>query len=422
MPIVVYRTGDDVSTDVIYPGRFMATVLPTETPQFAFADDAAFNAKLKAKQILPGSAIVGGQNFGCGSSREQAVSCLKGYDLLILARGFARIFLQNAINLGLRLVVCPGIEAAVGDELELNNGEVINTTSGRRFPITPMPVARQAIADAGGLIAYTRNRLLKAARAPKAEAWIKGGDARCAVEPKPVAQPLRVVLLGAPGVGKGTQAELLSARFGACQLSTGDIFRAAKTLQECERTPAMTAALGYMKRGALVPDETVVALVAERSGCLRCGGGFLLDGFPRTVAQAEELDRVLAAQQVELGAVLSYELPIERIVARLSGRRTCAKCKAVFHIEARPPKQAGICDHCGAELQQREDDRPEAVRVRMEAYEQSTAPLAEFYRRRGLLVRIAAEGTPEDIFERTAAALEEVKKNTLKERKPGIPA
>ena len=108
MPTVVFKVGDDVSTDVIYPGRYMATVLPTETPQFAFADETAFNAKLKAKQVPPGSILVGGKNFGCGSSREQAVSCLKGHELIIVAKSFARIFLQNAINLGLRMIVCPG--------------------------------------------------------------------------------------------------------------------------------------------------------------------------------------------------------------------------------------------------------------------------------------------------------------------------
>ena len=114
MPNVVFKVGDDVSTDVIYPGRYMATVLPTETPQFAFADETAFNAKLKAKQVAPGNILVGGKNFGCGSSREQAVSCLKGHELIIVANDFARIFLQNGINLGLRMIVCPGIEASEG--------------------------------------------------------------------------------------------------------------------------------------------------------------------------------------------------------------------------------------------------------------------------------------------------------------------
>jgi 3-isopropylmalate/(R)-2-methylmalate dehydratase small subunit len=165
MSKVAYKVGNDVSTDVIYPGRYMATVLPTETPQFAFVDDAAFNAKLKAKQVPPGSFLAAGQNFGCGSSREQAVSCLKGHELVIVAKGFARIFLQNGINLGLRMVVCPTIEAAEGDELELVADAIINKTSGQSFPIEPMPKSRQAILDAGGLIPYTRQRLAQGAGA-----------------------------------------------------------------------------------------------------------------------------------------------------------------------------------------------------------------------------------------------------------------
>ncbi len=157
---VVLALGGDVSTDVIYPGRYMATVLPSETPQYAFADLGAFNAKLKAGAVPAGSAVVAGKNFGCGSSREQAVSALKGHELVIVAESFARIFLQNAINLGLRLVEAPGVTAAEGDELSIGVAEVVNLTSGRRFAVRPLPAARQAIIDAGGLIAYTRRRLL----------------------------------------------------------------------------------------------------------------------------------------------------------------------------------------------------------------------------------------------------------------------
>jgi adenylate kinase len=198
---------------------------------------------------------------------------------------------------------------------------------------------------------------------------------------------------------------MLCEKLGACHLSTGDIFRAAKTINECERTPTLTAALEYMRKGELVPDETVLALVAERSKCLRCKGGFLLDGFPRTVAQAEALEKLLAEQKLGLNAVVSYELPLEQVVARLGGRRTCPGCKAVFHIDARPPKVPGICDHCGGKLYQREDDRPESIRVRMAAYETSTAPLTDFYRKRGLLISVAAQGAPELILEKTLKAL-----------------
>jgi adenylate kinase len=215
------------------------------------------------------------------------------------------------------------------------------------------------------------------------------------------------VLLGAPGIGKGTQAELLCQGLGTCHLSTGDVFRAAKSQCACERTPALDAALEFMRRGELVPDSTVLDMVRERMHCLICQGGFLLDGFPRTVVQAEALGSMLKEQNVFLEAVLTYDLPIEKVVARLSGRRTCAGCKAVFHVSARPSKVAGVCDHCGGKLYQREDDQPGAIRVRMQAYETSTAPLIDYYRRRNLLVSISAEGSPEQIYQRSVAALNE---------------
>ena len=158
---VVLKLGDDVSTDIIYPGRFMATVLPAETPQYAFVDNTEFNRKLKAKEIPPGGAIVAGKNFGCGSSREQAVSTLKGHELCVVAKNIARIFLQSAINLGLNIVICPDIEAGEGDELEIARGKVLNRNSGKSFTIEPLPKARQAIIDAGGLIPYTRKLLTR---------------------------------------------------------------------------------------------------------------------------------------------------------------------------------------------------------------------------------------------------------------------
>ncbi len=158
---VVLKLGKDISTDDIYPGRFMATVLPTETPQFCFHDRTEFNAQLKAGAIPAGSVVVADENFGCGSSREQAVSTIRGHELVIVARSIARIFLQNAINLGLNLVICPTIEAEAGDELELASGRVLNRTSGRDFAVEPLPPARQAIVDAGGLIPYTRKKMLE---------------------------------------------------------------------------------------------------------------------------------------------------------------------------------------------------------------------------------------------------------------------
>ena len=161
MAKVVLKLGDDISTDIIYPGRYMATVLPSETPQYAFADTSEFNNRLKNGEILAGSVIVAGRNFGCGSSREQAASCLKGPELVVVARHFARIFLQNSINLGLRTIICPDIEAVLGDEMEVINGKIFNRTSGKSFDVVPLPKARQAIINAGGLIPFTRQLLLQ---------------------------------------------------------------------------------------------------------------------------------------------------------------------------------------------------------------------------------------------------------------------
>jgi adenylate kinase len=240
---------------------------------------------------------------------------------------------------------------------------------------------------------------------PNREAWLKGGTAECDVLPGTPRRTRRLVLLGAPGVGKGTQAELLSDHFGSCQLSTGDVFRAAKKTDACERSPKLNEALEFMKRGELVPDTTVLGIVRERAKCLRCQGGFLLDGFPRTVAQAEALAALLKEEGVGVDAVLSYELPIERIVARLGGRRTCEQCKAVFHVESIPPRVEGVCDHCGGPLIQREDDRPESIRVRMDAYERSTRPLIDYYAKQNLLLTVSAEGSPQEIFARTLQQL-----------------
>jgi adenylate kinase len=167
----------------------------------------------------------------------------------------------------------------------------------------------------------------------------------------------------------------------------------------------MTAALDYMRRGALVPDSTVWEMVRERAGCLRCRGGFILDGFPRTLSQAESLAELMNSEGWSLAAVINYELPIAEIVDRLSGRRTCQQCKAVYHITRKPSQTAGVCDRCGGHLYQRDDDRAESVTVRMDAYQSSTEPLIDFYRRAGLLLSVEATGTPEAICERTLAAL-----------------
>ncbi len=235
-------------------------------------------------------------------------------------------------------------------------------------------------------------------------AWLQGPSAQCEV-PESEQSPCRLVLLGAPGVGKGTQADLLNQKLQACHLSTGDVFRAAASRSECELSPAMRAATEYMRRGELVPDATVWEMVRERSACLHCGGGFILDGFPRTLAQAESLKQLMEDEGLALTAVVNYDLPTSEIVARLSGRRTCKQCKAVFHVTERPPKVEGLCDRCGGNLFQREDDRPESIKVRLEAYDRSTAPLIDFYQKLGLLLQVDASGTPDDICAKTLAGL-----------------
>jgi adenylate kinase len=242
-------------------------------------------------------------------------------------------------------------------------------------------------------------------RRPDRKAWFEAGEPSCAPAPDPRLRPWRLALLGPPGVGKGTQAEILSGRLGPCHLSTGDLFRRSGEMQPCERTPALERALQAMQGGHLVSDDTVLALVRERGRCLHCRGGFLLDGFPRTLAQAEALDALLREERLALDAVLSYELALPAIASRLEKRRTCASCRAIYHLEARPPARDGVCDHCGGALAQREDDRRETVEVRLATYTRETEPLRAYYASRGLLRPVAAEGTPAEIYERTLLVL-----------------
>lgn len=224
---------------------------------------------------------------------------------------------------------------------------------------------------------------------------------------RPVRRAYRLILLGAPGVGKGTQAELLKDRFGACHLSTGDIFRSARNKLATELTPGMATAIEYMHRGELVPDDIVVRVVSECTAQLTCPYGFLLDGFPRTVTQAEALKGILARHALKLDAVLDYELPRDQVLRRISGRRLCSKCGISYHVESRRPKVSGFCDNCGAVVIQRDDDREEAVAVRLETYASRTAPLIDFYRREGILVTVQCGPTPDVTFARTLTGLGE---------------
>ena len=212
---------------------------------------------------------------------------------------------------------------------------------------------------------------------------------------------MRLVLLGPPGSGKGTQAQRLVERYKIPQISTGDIFRQAVR----DQTELGKRAKEYMDRGELVPDEVVVGMVEERLGQSDCKNGFILDGFPRTIAQAEALDKLLAGKGEKLDAVLEISVPDEEVVKRLSGRRTCRQCGAMYHIEFNPPKEPGKCDKCGGELYQRDDDKEEVIKSRLQVYHSQTAPLIEYYQKEGLLNKIDGLGGIEEVFARIVDAL-----------------
>jgi adenylate kinase len=214
---------------------------------------------------------------------------------------------------------------------------------------------------------------------------------------------MRVVLVGAPGAGKGTQAKFLGKHYGVPSISTGDIFRA----NIAEQTELGLAAKRYMDDGGLVPDQVTIDIVRDRLQHSDTSGGFLLDGFPRTLPQAEALQEMLEELGTPLDAVLEMQVNVDEAVRRISGRRICAKCGHVAHIEFDPPKVEGVCDACGGALFQRDDDLPETVRTRLEVYLRDTSPLVGFYDDLGLLVPIHAEGRVEDITPRVIAALDE---------------
>jgi len=211
----------------------------------------------------------------------------------------------------------------------------------------------------------------------------------------------RVVLLGPPGAGKGTQAKLLQDEFGAVQISTGDILRKAVA----DQTPLGQQAAGFINSGALVPDSVIVNLVAERLKEPDCARGFLLDGFPRTIPQAESLDEILKNAGQNLNCVLSVQVAQDIIVERLAGRRTCRQCGALCHVVFSPPKVEGVCDRCGGELYQREDDKEQTIANRLQVYEKQTAPLVQYYRERGLLRAIDGTGEIDQIRARVIGAL-----------------
>lgn len=205
---------------------------------------------------------------------------------------------------------------------------------------------------------------------------------------------MRLILLGAPGVGKGTQAKKLQDQFGIPQISTGDILRAAVR----DKTELGMAAKAYMDRGELVPDDVIIGIIRERISQPDCEKGFILDGFPRTIPQAEALDAMLAEMKLNLDVVLEIYVDPEKIVQRLTNRRVCSECGAVFNLLTNPPPADGKCPNCGGEIIQRDDDKEETVRNRLAVYNKQTAPLKEFYSKKGILKTINGDDTIEEVY------------------------
>ena len=215
----------------------------------------------------------------------------------------------------------------------------------------------------------------------------------------------RVIFLGAPGAGKGTQARRLAAGSGVPQVATGDMLREAAAAG----TPLGREAKRFMDQGALVPDEVVIGLVDERLSRPDAGKGYVLDGFPRTVAQAEALDALLRRLGQDLDRVVFFDVSRDELLRRLTGRRVCRQCGTAFHLVSAPPKAAGRCDQCGGELYQRDDDAEATVGRRLDVYQTQTAPLLDYYRKRGLLVRVAGEGPVDQV----AAAIQKAVKEPV---------
>jgi len=209
---------------------------------------------------------------------------------------------------------------------------------------------------------------------------------------------MNIVLLGPPGVGKGTYAGRLSERYGIPHISTGDILR-----EEIKRDSELGRKVKkYVERGELVPDSIIIEVIKERLAADDCRKGFILDGFPRTLNQARALDNI-----VRVDVVFNFVAPKEVIIERLSGRRICRKCGAIYHIRYKPPKKPGVCDICGGELYQREDDKPEVIERRLEVYKEQTAPLIDYYSRKGLLVDIDASKEADEVIAQCERILRE---------------
>lgn len=212
---------------------------------------------------------------------------------------------------------------------------------------------------------------------------------------------MRLIFLGPPGAGKGTQSQMLAGRFGIPQVSTGDILRQAVA----NKTDLGALAKSYMDSGGLVPDEVIVGIVSERIKSVDCAAGYILDGFPRTVKQAEKLDEALRSNGSVIDAVLNIVVDEEQLVSRLSGRRVCSECQRAFHLETNPPRKSDVCDGCGSHLVVRADDESATVRKRLEVYRTQTAPLVSYYERQSLLRNIEGVGEINEISARIDSAL-----------------
>jgi len=212
----------------------------------------------------------------------------------------------------------------------------------------------------------------------------------------------RVVLLGAPGAGKGTQAKMLIEKFKIPQISTGDILRKAVA----DGTPLGKEAKVIMDSGGLVSDKIVLGLVEERLKQPDCKNGFILDGFPRNTAQAEALDKILTASGMPLTVALNIDVDLNDLLKRLTGRRTCKSCQQMFNIYFSAPKQSGICDKCGGALFQRDDDKEETIKKRLDVYQKQTAPLIDYYSKKKIMKTVMGVGSIDDIFKKAVAAIE----------------
>ena len=205
---------------------------------------------------------------------------------------------------------------------------------------------------------------------------------------------MKIIMLGAPGAGKGTQAIKIADKYGIPHISTGDIFRANIK----NGTELGKKAKEYMDKGALVPDELTCDLVVDRIHQDDCAKGFVLDGFPRTIPQAEALEKALAKDNEKMDYAIDIEVPDESIVKRMSGRRACVNCGATYHIVSAPPKVEGICDHCGGKLTTRDDDKPETVKKRLTVYHEQTQPLIDFYKKTGILHSVDGTKQLDEVF------------------------